>query len=432
MRKVLNKNELWSVISKIVNIVCNALVFILLAKFLSNSDVALWYLFCAIFAVIGIIEGGFMQVISRHITYIIEGKKSHKGINVHDFIKINNRIFYILLLIISIASLVGGTIYLNIYNKIHLSFLDYISWFIYIISGVVGLLANLKSSILLGFEKVVISQKSIILSVLARLFFVIIIIFLLNKRNLISFIFCFGISNIIQLIINNYYVNKLYIQPTSNSPDKSKFIRNIVLSDMKKMFVNIVSYNLLTSIFYMLIANYVSISYLASFGFTIQIFSYLVGVVTILITSNMPMFSAFYAKRNIKLLNIVFFKKSLFSTCLYLCGICIIILLFSNINSIVHLNTNIILDKTIIPILFYLTVEFIVGIIANYLIVSNELRQMVLSLISSLFILISTIILMRYHISLSVIYIVRGFITIVFLFVPMLVLLKNKIEIHTK
>lgn len=44
MGLVLNNNESWSIVNKIVNLVANGIILFMIAKILSSDDVALWYL----------------------------------------------------------------------------------------------------------------------------------------------------------------------------------------------------------------------------------------------------------------------------------------------------------------------------------------------------------------------------------------------------
>lgn len=109
MGLVLNNNESWSIVNKIVNLVANGIILFMIAKILSSDDVALWYLFGAIFAIVGIMEGGFLQTISRHITYIINKKESHLDLDCNEFIKINNRVFVKIVVAIAVIALLGGS-----------------------------------------------------------------------------------------------------------------------------------------------------------------------------------------------------------------------------------------------------------------------------------------------------------------------------------
>ena len=129
MGLVLNNNESWSIVNKIVNLVANGIILFMIAKILSSDDVALWYLFGAIFAIVGIMEGGFLQTISRHITYIINKKESHLDLDCNEFIKINNRVFVKIVVAIAVIALLGGSFYLSQYKRIEVCWQEYIEKF---------------------------------------------------------------------------------------------------------------------------------------------------------------------------------------------------------------------------------------------------------------------------------------------------------------
>jgi hypothetical protein len=417
MGLVLNNNESWSIVNKIVNLVANGIILFMIAKILSSDDVALWYLFGAIFAIVGIMEGGFLQTISRHITYIINKKESHLDLDCNEFIKINNRVFVKIVVAIAVIALLGGSFYLSQYKRIEVCWQEYIAWGIFVISGTVGLLSNLHSSILLGFQKVVIVQKNQIISTLANLFLVFLFLEVFKWEYLISFVLCFGLSRVL-LFVLNLRKSKLCYNISETKSGKEHILRKLVVDDMKKMLINIISFNLLTSVFYMLMATYVSVDLLASLGFTTQILNYVGGFTSILLSSNIPYFAALFSMNRLKYLNGIVIRRGVTSMTCYIVVVLIFVFLFPYLQKIMDLKINILSGNILYSFLFFMTMEYGIGLLGIYLLVCNELRLMIVSLMVSTLILLITFVLMQMKVGVSLIFIVRGIIVLVLLYIP--------------
>lgn len=424
MRLALNRNEFWSIINKTINLVANGIILLVLARTLSSSSVALWYLFGAIFAVVGIMEGGFLQTISRHITYIINKKQSHFAFDCNEFIRTNNRLFIRIIIVIAVIAMLGGGIFLSQYKKMTVHWQEYISWGLFVISGTIGLLSNLHSSILLGFQKVVIVQKNQIISTLTNLLLVLLFLLVFKWESLTGFILCFGISRMVLLILNFKRVRSYYTPPQTKSKNEH-ILQRLVIDDMKKMLVNIIAFNLLTSIFYMLIATYVSVDILASFGFTTQILNYIGGFTTILLTSNFPHLAALFSMNRLQELNRVIMQRGVVSISLYIMGVLILVFLFPYLQTIMDLKTNILSGNILYSFLFFIIIEYGISLIGTYLLVCNELRLMVISLIVSIFILLITFILVQIRADICWIFISRGIIVLILLYFPAVYLVRK-------
>lgn len=65
-----------------------------------------------------------------------------------------------------------------------------------------------------------------------------------------------------------------------------------------------------------------------------------------------------------------------------------------------------------------MTMEYGIGLLGIYLLVCNELRLMIVSLMVSTLILLITFVLMQMKVGVSLIFIVRGIIVLVLLYIP--------------
>jgi hypothetical protein len=427
---VLNKNEFWSILNKVTGIVANAMILMIIARFLPTKDVAIYFLFTAIFGVIGIVEGGFMQTISRHITYILNKKDTHVNLDPNFFIHVNNRLFKIIVTLITTATLIGGTTYLYFHDTIKLSFYDYLAWIIFITNSVIMLFANLHSSIIIGFQNVAATQKYQLLSALFNLLSVSVFLFLLDQNSLLGFVSGNFFARCLLLFLN-YKKSRTYYTSTKQNYTDETFARNLVLSDMKKMLLNMLSYRLLTSVFYIILTGYVSVELLASFGLTVQIVTYIIGVTTIFLSSNIPYFASLFSKNEITILNKIFLKKSVVSLLFYILGILSFIIAFDKIQVVFNLRTSILPNIYIASFLVFTTIEYTISLIAIYLIVCNELRLMSISLISSIIILIATLISLSSSGDLNLTFYARAIIALIFLYIPAIYFIKQIQKNHT-
>ncbi len=184
---------------------------------------------------------------------------------------------------------------------------------------------------------------------------------------------------------------------------------------MKKMLINIISFNLLTSVFYMLMATYVSVDLLASLGFTTQILNYVGGFTSILLSSNIPYFAALFSMNRLKYLNGIVIRRGVTSMTCYIVVVLIFVFLFPYLQKIMDLKTNILSGNIFVFIsVFFMTMEYGIGLLGIYLLVCNELRLMIVSLMVSTLILLITFVLMQMKVGVSLIFIVRGIIVLVF------------------
>ena len=420
---MLNKNEYWSLVNRFIGLLGNAFILIIIAKLLISQEVALWYLFVAIFGVVGVIEGGITQTISRHITYISNGNTDHKGIDLNDFISVSSKYFHRIVLLIALLTLTLGSIYLIILGYFDNGKSYSIYWLLYIAGSCLSLMANLYASIAMGFQKVAHIQKNQIIATTFNVGFVVVLLLLVSWKSIGGIILGFLLSQTLLLILNYSLATKLFAQKNTQSNEKK--IVSIAINDTKKMFLNMLSYKLLTSVFFMLLASFTSVDVLASYGMTVQAFTYISVFSIIFLTSNFPEFARLYSEQKYFLLKKIFLKKSAISLLVYLLFLIIFIISFSYFQRWFGLNIHILPNEILICFVLFSLIEYIISIIGNILLACNELRLMALSFLCAVIVLTSTYFLFYLGFGLQEVFVIRGLIDVVFILVPALIILKT-------
>lgn len=168
-----NKDYFWSYAGSFFRICSNILLLPLVLKFLSDSELGLWYVFIGIGSLVVILNFGFAPSIARNISYIWCGatqlKKeglvvtSNCDIN-YESLKVVLKTCELIYLVIAgtalLILLVGGTLYIN-----HIGGSDYIlSWVIYSVGVFVNMYYSYYTSFLRGVGALAENNKAEIFS----------------------------------------------------------------------------------------------------------------------------------------------------------------------------------------------------------------------------------------------------------------------------
>lgn len=424
LSSTLNKEEKWSLISTFVGLIGGSLLLLVFAKFVDEKEIALWYLYASIWGVFTVLESGFMNIISRHITYIISGKESYKEYDVNVFVRANIVIFKWLVIFITLGALFLGTYYLYYFSGIDVKIVDYCSWLLYIVSCIIGLFFSLFSSLLVGFGELALTKKYNVYSTLSNLLLVLISFYWCGFCNLLFFVLSFLVSRVLCFIISYYSLRKYYSPPKEMSSNTGE-MRKIVFADMKKFFVGLVSISIQTSLFMLVISHYSSVKFIASYGFTMQVINYLINFSAIFVTSNLPLFYRLFAENNMKGLNMVFKKKWLISVGLFCTGIITFAFLFPLARDLFALKVEALAGFCLFSIVFCYILEFSVGQLTHYLGCCNDLRLIPLNFPLAVMVISLTFVFCYYHIDISYIFLVRSIIYVCIMLIPSLYLMRN-------
>lgn len=424
LSSTLNKEEKWSLISTFVSLIGGSLLLLVFAKFVVEKEIALWYLFASIWGVFTVLESGFMNIISRHITYIIGGKESYKSYDVNVFVRANIDIFRWLVTVITLGALILGTFYLYRYSGIDVNVVDYCSWLLYILSCIVGLFFSLFSSLLVGFGELALTKKYNMYCTLANLLLVLVAFYGLGYNNLLFFVLCFFASRSFCFFIS-YKSLRNYYSPPKKMVGNIGEMRNIVFSDMKKFFVGLVSMSIQTSLFMLVLSHYSSVKFIASYGFTMQVINYLINFSAIFVTSNLPLFYRLFAENNMSGLNRTFKKKWMTSVGLFCVGIITFALLFPIAKDMLGLKVEALTGFILFSIVICYILEFSVGQLTHYLGCCNDLRLIPLNFPLAIFVISLTFLFCIYSIDVSYIFLVRSLIYVCIMLIPSLYLIRK-------
>jgi len=429
---MLNKNESWSFLNKTVGLFGNSLILLVISKYLESYDVALWYTFIAIFGVVAVVEFGLMQIISRHIIYILNGKETHVDIDVNDFIKINSRIIFSIVAVISFVALICGYFYLDSLDIFNRASENNVSWLLFIVGSTMLLLSNFYAAIAVGFQRLAHVQKNQIFSVLTNLCFVSLLVVVEGAYNVRSITVAFALSQTLLFYLNyrlardrqadnrsavTFTPTKLP-EPSLNKNLNATKIKSLIFSDAKKVGLNFISFKILTSGFFILLTLVLSDKELASYGLTTQLITY-VGVFSmIFLSSNFPTLSKLFSEKKYMDLKKLYKNKALVSMFVYILFISLSIISFSYIQGVLNLKTGILTGELLYLFLLFSCLEFFLNIIGTILLACNELRMMPISFVSSVVMIFLAYIFVSFDFRVADILLLRCVIDVFFMLIP--------------
>ncbi len=440
------KNQAWTFCAQMVRLLSGFAFIALLARNFSSELLGTWYVFVSLFGVASLVELGLGQVIGRHAAYL-KADLDLGRISNTDFLKFAKvgEVFYLFL-----TSTVGlfafqlGRIWLGLSDNkqdVSGSSLTPLSisnewsvltaWLIYVCAGMLTLFGAYYSAILNGVGQMWQTQRAAIFS--AGISIMVLMTLLVLPANLLipaTATFLSQLMIVLLLRTKVYRLDILLAAKTSNIPatiDIWNTLRNISF-DAAKMLLIMISYQILTNGFVLVLSTFLQQKEVGSYGLTMQLVGIVLSLSMIWSQSNFFEIASTRQGNDTDALRRIFFsglKRALGVASL---GLASILLFADPLLSLMQSKTSVLEAPLIIVVLAAVLVEFGCTQFSQLLIARGDLRVAYLSLLASSSICASTTLLLYNGYSLALAFAMRMLLFSVFIGIPVCLLSFNMLR----
>lgn len=408
--KITKKDITWSYASYILQTSAGILLLPLILRMLPPEELAIWYVFLSISALVNLLDFGLQPTIMRNVSYVYSGARtlSREGIVeqkenldidyslLKTLITSVKKIYFAIATIIAVILFAVGTRYLegitiDLLNQADILF----AWKIYILSVVFNFYFYYYTPLLTGQGRIAQSNQTIVFSKISFLLFSVIGLYLGYGLAGVAF------GNLIGSLVNRvsaYYF--FYDEKTKSAlkavEKKNYDIFSILWSNAYKLGLVSVGSFLITKGNTLIAAKYLTLETVANYGLTLQIINLLVVFSSILFRTYMPLFNQNRMIGNPDEIVNQFSKSIMIMAYTYLSGTLVILLLGNKILLLLGSNTLLLSTEQTLFILIILFLEMNHSNCATLITTKNIVPFVMPSLISGVFILLIALISVTY------------------------------------
>lgn len=378
----------------------------ILTKF-SPEELGLWYFFSTVGVFVLMIDTGFSVTISRNFRYVIAEKKIFKytmdssienilTISIEDFYSVSRR-FYTYISVISIIILALISFY--IIELIRSNGLELkenlIAWILYAISISLNLKYYFRGAVLLGLNKIHLSQKIEVFSTVFNYGSVLLFLFL-NLR-LISLALGVIVGLIVRIILY-----EIFIDIKGGAISHKQFfntLKTLWPNAWRTGASNVLGYLIryLSSYF---ITIYLSLKEMGSFGITFQIVTIITSVSSTWINTVYPLLTSYRAERKFKQFYLLYYSRFRLGILTYLILSVLFILLGQWILGVIKSNTTLLEKPYILFILTYMFIDFLVNTYGYIIMTGNRIPFLSATFVTAILIILFNITFHYFNMSL--------------------------------
>lgn len=380
-------------------------------KSLQASDVAIWYIFIAISSLAGLIDFGFSQSLSKHVSYVYSGAKILKvdGCDYSDDNSINLKLLRSLIftcrrLYLTIAStiflilLTAGTAYLYYTLKKDSSDANItdviIPWALYSFTVALNLYYNYVLIFITGQGRISDYNALVIISKLTYVVSLVTLIYIgcglmaLVISNLLS-------AMVLRLMANHIYLDSNTKRQLVNIEAVPENLFSIIWPNAKKFGITNLGVLLFSQSGVFLSGLFLPLEEVAELGITLQLFGILTTLARVYLSSVCPKISSLWVKEDYNQIVNYFIKAQLLCYSIYLTGVFIIVG-FGNfiLQNIIH--SNVLLPSTSVLLLysFFYLMEMTHGNCVTLISTENKAPYFKAGLIAGCLSIVVTIVLL--------------------------------------
>lgn len=369
--KITKKDIIWSYASYILQTSAGILLLPLILRMLPPEELAIWYVFLSITALVNLLDFGLQPTIMRNVSYVYSGARSlsREGIIeqkesldidyslLKTLISSVKKLYFGIATIIALILFTVGTGYLegitiDLANQSDILF----AWRIYILSVVLNFYFYYYTPLLTGQGRIAQSNQTIVLSKISFLLF-----------SVVGLYFGYGLAgvafgNLVGSIVNrvsSYYFfydkeTKMFLKDVEK---KDYDIFSILWTNAYKLGLVSVGSFLITKGNTLIAAKYLTLDTVASYGLTLQMVNLLVVFSSILFRTYMPLFNQSRMLGNSSELVGKFSKSIILMTYTYMLGAFVILLLGNKVLMFLGSNTLLLSTSQTLFILIILFLE---------------------------------------------------------------------------
>ncbi|SCX76968.1 O-unit flippase-like protein [Alkaliphilus peptidifermentans] len=356
--KITKKDIMWSYASYILQTSAGILLLPLILRLLPSEELAIWYVFLSITALVNLLDFGLQPTIMRNVSYVYSGARNlcKEGIVeqkesldidyslLKTLISSVKKIYFAIATIIALVLFTVGTRYLEGITIDLVNQADILNaWNIYILSVVFNFYFYYYTPLLTGQGRIAQSNQTIVLSKISFLLFS--VIGLSSGYGLAGVAFGNLVGSIVNRVSSYYFFYDKETKMALKTVKKKDYdIFSILWTNAYKLGLVSLGSFLITKGNTLVAARYLTLETVANYGLTLQIANLLVVFSSILFRTYMPLFNQNRMIGNSNEITNQFSKSITIMTYTYLAG-AIGVLLFGN-RFLIILGSNILLLPT--------------------------------------------------------------------------------------
>lgn len=411
MIRITKKDLLWSYGSQIFQMASGVFLLPIILRKLPSEELAIWYIFLSITALVNLLDLGLQPTIMRNVSYLFSGAKIllaegtslEKNDGQVDYGLVKNLINTIKKLYLKIGILVtfllvvfGSSYIYSIVKLLPNKENIMIAWVMYIISASFNFYFYYYTPLLLGRGQITESNKTIVFSKLLGM--LLSIIGLLLGYGLLAVAMSNLLSSFLNRILshNFFYDNELKEELKNTKINKSINMNKVLRKNSIKLGVVSIGAFCITKANTLIASKYLNLSVVASYGLTLQIIGLLVSISSVHFRTMIPKFNMLRVSKNTEKLKKEFSIAMIISYTIYTLGSITILLLGNYILLFLKSNTLLLPKEILIIILVMLFLEMNHSNFATLITTKNEVPFVAPAIISGFFIIVFSLISITY------------------------------------
>jgi O-antigen/teichoic acid export membrane protein len=408
--QITKKDMIWSYASYILQTGAGFFLLPIILNRLPSGELAIWYVFLSITALVNLLDFGLQPTIMRNVSYIFSGARTltKNGIVVQkenlpidysllkSLVRSIKRIYMIISFVIAGVMFSVGNMYIksitdNMINQDQIL----ISWNIYIVSIVLNFYFYYYTPLLTGRGKIAESNQTIVLAKLT--YITIATIGLLSGYGLISV----AIGNLFGSLVNRatsfyYFYDKGIKENIKNTSAKEINLLPVLWNNAYKLGLVSIGAFLITKGNTLIATKYLSLEIVAQYGLTLQVIMVLSTVASIFFRTYLPKFNSYRMVDDTEGIKKDYSKSLFIMNLIYILGAVVILITGNVILNIIGSNTMLLSEIYTAIILLIIYLETNHGNCATLITTKNEVPFVKPALLSGLGVLILGLISVKY------------------------------------
>lgn len=408
----IGKNDVfWGYAASVFNFGFGLILLPFTLRYLQSQELGVWYIFLAMGSFVSLLDFGFGPTIMRNVSYSlagaktiiknglldqeIDGKPNYQMLNA--IIKSSRKIYFFMALVAIIIVFFAGSLYLYdiIKLKEKINFVWY-AWFSYATSIVINIYFSYLNPTLMGSGKIACVQKNII-----RVRIVTIIISIIGLK--LGFgLLAPAISSLVSSCLNAYLFYKDFytIDMRKNlnqfETDKCDLFKIIWHNSSKSGLVSLGVF-LIQQSGIILLGKYQKLEVVASFGITLQLYTFLRSIAGNLFTTYLPLFNQARVQNDEEKLKKYFSFSVVSGWLIYGLGWITILLFAQKTLNLIGTNTELLNLNHQLLLGMYIFLEFNHGhLFASFLQTKNVVPFVIPTLLTGIGIVLLSFILLEF------------------------------------
>jgi len=407
-----NRNQQWTFYAQMARLLSGFAFIVLLARTLPSELLGVWYIFLSIFGVVSLIEMGLGQVIGRHAAYLKADCELGRitGADFMLFSRIGERFYIVLALMVGSIAFFAGIWWFRGNTRVNLDSSLVVAWLVYVSGGGIAILGAYYAAMMNGTGELWQTQRAAILASILNILVLLFLLIIPGNLLIPATALLFSQLVVVILLRHAFRNSQLAVRARQDNCvvtlDATGEIRKIA-RDAAKMLVIMLSFQMLTSGFVLVLSAHLAPDVIGSYGLTMQ----LVGVVMTfsMIWSQCNFFEMAAKRQNndAQGLRKIFYSGLARAAIVSSLGVLVILFAGSILLSLIGSKTVLLQQETLVVVLAVVLFEFMVAQLSQMTISQGDMRVAYFSLLAALLICTAAALMLAAGYSLNEVFVVR-------------------------